>query len=55
LLEVLFDGHPEADALLAADAKSFFSALAADRKLLVIPAEAKGSAKLARHYANASL
>lgn len=55
LLEMLFDGRPEADALLKADGQSFFSALAADRKLLTIPADAGESAKLARHYANASL
>jgi hypothetical protein len=55
LLEVLFDGHPEADALLAADAKSFYSARAADRELLTIPADANVSAKLAKHYANPSL
>jgi len=55
LLEVLFDGHPEADALLQSDAKSFFSNLAADRKLLVIPADAKLSAKLAKRYSNAAL
>ncbi len=55
LLEVLFDGRPEADALLAADAKSFDSARAADRKLLTIPADANVSAKLAKHYANPSL
>jgi len=55
LLEVLFDGRPEADALLSADAKSFFTALAADRKLLTIPADANARAKLARHYTNASL
>jgi len=55
LLEVLFDGRAEADALLAADAKSFYSALAVDRKLLTIPADANVSAKLAKHYANAAL
>lgn len=55
LLEVLFDGRPEADALLSADAKSFFNALAADRKLLTIPADAHESAKLARYYANGPL
>jgi CubicO group peptidase (beta-lactamase class C family) len=55
LLEVLFDGRPEADALLNANAKTFFSTLAADRKLLTIPADATVSAKLAKHYANASL
>lgn len=55
LLEVLFDGRPEADALLDANAKSFYTTMAADRKLLNIPADANESAKLAKHYANASL
>lgn len=55
LLEVLFDGRPEADALLQSDAKNFFSAMAADRKLLTIPAEPKESAKLAKHYSNVAL
>jgi len=55
LLEVLFDGRHEADAQLNADAKSFYSRLAADRKLLTIPAEKSEAAKLAKHYANSSL
>lgn len=55
LLEVLFDGHPEADAQLEADGKSYFASLAAERKLLTIPADASESAKLAKHYVNASL
>jgi hypothetical protein len=55
LLEVLFDGRPEAEALLNADAKNFYSSLAAGRKLLTIPADASESAKLAKHYANSSL
>ena len=55
LLEVLFDGHPEAEAQLNADAKSFYAELAAERKLMTIPADANESAKLAKHYANASL
>jgi CubicO group peptidase (beta-lactamase class C family) len=55
LLEVLFDGRPEADGLLSADARRFFTALAADRKLMTIPADANARAKLARHYTNASL
>jgi hypothetical protein len=55
LLEVLFDGHPEADALLAADAKNFQAANAAERKLMTIPADATASAKLAKHYVNAAL
>ena len=55
LLELLFDGHPEAEALLNADAKSFYADLAAERKLMTIPADANESAKLAKHYTNASL
>jgi len=45
----------EADAQLDADAKSFYTTLAAERKLLTIPADPNESAKLARHYTNASL
>jgi CubicO group peptidase (beta-lactamase class C family) len=55
LLELLFDGHPEAEALLNADAKSFYADMAAERKLMTIPADANESAKLAKHYANGSL
>ena len=55
LLEVLFDGHAEAEALLNADAKSFYADLAAERKLMTIPADANESAKLAKHYTNAAL
>ena len=55
LLEVLFDGRHEADAQLNADAKSFYSSLAADRKLLTIPADASQAVKLAKQYANSSL
>ena len=55
LLEVLFDGHQEADNLLAADAKSYFAEIAAERKLLTVPADATESEKLAKHYSNASL
>ena len=55
LLEVLFDGRPEADADVAADAKSYFDQLAAERKLLTVPADAKDGAKLAAHYANDAL
>ena len=55
LLEVLFDGRAEADAAVAAQAKSFYDQLAADRKLLTIPAAADQSAKLASHYVNEAL
>jgi len=55
LLEVLFDGRLEADADLAAAAKSFYEELAAERKLMTVPADATESAKLAPHYQNAAL
>jgi len=55
LLEVLFDGRHEADAQLNADSKSFYASLAADRKLLTIPADKNEARKLAKHYANSSL
>ena len=55
LLELLFDGRPEADDDLAARGKTFFQHLAAERKLLTAPSDAAESAKLARRYANDAL
>jgi hypothetical protein len=55
LLEVIFDGRAEADAQLLANGKSFFDDLAAERKLLTVPADAAESAKLAARYANPAL
>ena len=55
LQEVLFDGNPEADADLAAAAKSFFAQIAAERKTLVVPANAQEAGKLGAHYKNAAL
>jgi CubicO group peptidase (beta-lactamase class C family) len=55
LLEVLYDGHPEADAQVAAQGKTFYEALAADRKLMTVPADPAESAKLAASYSNAAL
>ncbi len=55
LQEVLFDGHPEADADLAAAAKTFFAQIAADRKTLVVPANAQEATKLGARYKNAAL
>jgi CubicO group peptidase (beta-lactamase class C family) len=55
LLEVLFDGRPEADAQLAAEGKAFFAELAAERKLLTVPADTAEAAKLAALYANPAL
>jgi hypothetical protein len=55
LLEVLFDGNPEADALVAAVEKAYFEFLAAERKTLNIPASKGEAAKLAGHYHNGPL
>jgi CubicO group peptidase (beta-lactamase class C family) len=55
LLEVLYDGRAEADADIVAQGKSFFDQLAADRKLLTVPAPAADTARLARHYSNPAL
>ena len=55
LLEVLFQGRPEADALVAARGKAHLQHYAADRKLLTVPADPVESAKLANQYSNAAL
>ncbi|HKA25486.1 MAG TPA: serine hydrolase domain-containing protein [Candidatus Eisenbacteria bacterium] len=55
VLEVLFDGKPEADAALATAAKQRKEAFAKDRERLVVPADAAAVAKLATRYVNASL
>jgi CubicO group peptidase (beta-lactamase class C family) len=55
LLEVLFDGKPEADAEATAQAATFFQELAAERKLLTVPAEAAEAGKLARRYGSDAL
>jgi CubicO group peptidase (beta-lactamase class C family) len=55
LLEVLFDGKPEAAAQVAAAGKAFYAQIAAERKLLTVPADPAESAKLAPRYANAAL
>ncbi len=55
LLELLFDGNPEADRDLAAGAKAMKERIAAERKLLTVPPDAAEVAKLASGYANAAL
>lgn len=55
LLEVLFDGKPEADEQLALESKRYFEQIAAKRKLYTLPAASDASAKLASHYINDSL
>lgn len=50
LLEVLFDGRAEADGQMAAAAKTFHDQLAAERKLLTVPADPAEAGKLAARY-----
>jgi CubicO group peptidase (beta-lactamase class C family) len=55
LLEVLYDGKPEADENVAQGAKNFFTSLAAGRKLLTVPADPTEAGKLAAKYKNDKL
>ncbi len=55
LLELLFDGRPQADADVAAQRKRFFDDLATARKLLTVPADTGEAGKLAAHYSNPAL
>jgi hypothetical protein len=55
LLEVLFDGKPEANAQIEAQSKTFYEEMAADRRLLAVPADPKASEMLAVRYVNAAL
>ena len=55
LLEVLFDGKPEADNDLAAAAKAMKERIAAERKLLTVPPDPGEVAKLGSRYASAAL
>jgi hypothetical protein len=55
LLEVLFDGKPEAEQSLAVAAAQKKAAIAKERERLVIPADPAAVAKLASRYANPAL
>jgi len=55
LLEVLYDGRPEAAAQVAAGGKTYYDEIAAERKLMTVPADPAESAKLAPLYSNAAL
>ncbi len=55
LLELLYDGKPEADENVAQSAKNFFTELAAERKLLTVPADPTEAAKLSSAYHNDAL
>ncbi|MFL6245121.1 MAG: serine hydrolase domain-containing protein [Thermoanaerobaculia bacterium] len=55
LLELMFDGKPEAESIVAASSKRLFEEIAAARKLLTVPADNGEAEKLAGSYASAAL
>jgi CubicO group peptidase (beta-lactamase class C family) len=55
MLELMFDGRPEADATLTATAAERKAAIAKTRERLVVPADPAEAGKLAARYANAAL
>ena len=55
LLEILFDGKPEAVAEVASRAATHKAGLAKDRERLVVPADAGKVAELAKHYSSREL
>ena len=55
LLEVAFDGRPEAAEDLASSAQRLKAGIAKNRERLTVPADAAQAAKLAPHYRNAAL
>ena len=55
LLEVLFDGRPEAVEDLASSARQMKAAIAKERERLNVPAEPAQATKLAARYRNAAL
>jgi CubicO group peptidase (beta-lactamase class C family) len=55
LLEVLFDGKPEAEEMLKVAAAQRKAAIAKERERLVVPADQAAAAKLAPRYVNAAL
>jgi CubicO group peptidase (beta-lactamase class C family) len=55
LLELLFDGRPEAEADVAGEARRYFDDIATARKLLTLPADPGFAGKLAARYTNPAL
>jgi CubicO group peptidase (beta-lactamase class C family) len=55
LLELMFDGKPQADADVTSAAKRLFDDIAAARKLLTVPADRGAAEKLAAQYSNDAL
>jgi hypothetical protein len=55
LVEVLYDGKPEAAGDLASAAQNYHTYMSKERQRLILPASADEAAKLAAHYANEAL
>jgi CubicO group peptidase (beta-lactamase class C family) len=55
LMEVMFDGKPQAEAEVATAAKRLFDDIATARKLLTVPADDAAAKALAAEYANDAL
>jgi CubicO group peptidase (beta-lactamase class C family) len=55
LLEVLFDGRPEANSQIEAQSKTFYEEMAAERRLLTVPADTKAGEMLGVRYVNPAL
>lgn len=55
LLEIVFDGNPEAVGNVDAAAANYKAALAKERERLVVPANSELAGKLARRYSSAAL
>ncbi len=55
LIEVIFDGKPEADTLIVKSGKQYFEGIEANRKLYTIPADPLLAGGLALKYRNESL
>jgi CubicO group peptidase (beta-lactamase class C family) len=55
LLELLFDGKPEADAAMTSSIKTYFEEIAVERKLLTVPPDAAEVGKLAKKYGSPAL
>jgi hypothetical protein len=55
LLEVIFDGKPEADSLIVKSGKQYFKGIEANRNLYTIPADPVLAKELASKYKNESL
>lgn len=55
ILELMFDGKPQADADVRSAAKRYFDSIAVNRKLITVPPDTDAAGKLAANYSNDAL